>query len=252
MRGDFQIFIEQARGFERMPVSRAADRVFFLDHALQLVLETVGVEQIDHANPAPRHFVFIGWSDSARRGADRRGSARRLRRFIHFAVIRENQMRAITEKQASARFDSRFSKVFHFDQQGRGVHHGSRADDRLLARPQDSAGDQLQDVFMIIKNNGVAGVMSARVAGRIVERLGQVVDDLALAFIAPLRSHHDNRFGPWLFCQVSTPPGPASGRTFSSHANPQQSPYRRVKSKIATGNPKPRSTCNARARRQAY
>src|ERR1700723_2068041 len=230
-----------------MPVGRAADRVFFLDYALQLVLESVGVEQIDHANPAPRHFVFVGWSDSARRGADRRGSARRLRRFIHFAVIRENQMRAIAEKKPPARFDSRFSKVFHFDQQGRGIHHGSRADDRLLARPQNSAGDQLQDVFMIIKNNGVAGVMSARVAGRIVERLGEVIHYLTLAFIAPLRPNHDNRFGPWLFCQVSTPPGPISGRTLSSASIPQQSPYRWVKSKIVTGNPKPRSACNARA-----
>src|SRR5271155_2056199 len=40
----------------------------------------------------------------------------------------------------------------------------------------------------------MAGVVSACVAGGIVERGSQIIYDFAFAFVAPLGAHHDDRF----------------------------------------------------------
>ena len=72
------------------------------------------------------------------------------------------------------------------------------SDDRFLSRPQDAARDQLQDEAVAIENNGVAGVVPAGIARRVIKRRGQVVDDLAFSFVAPLRAHHGYCFGSGL------------------------------------------------------
>src|SRR5208282_4698745 len=60
MRGDFEILLEQTRSFQRVAVGGGADRVFLGNHALELLAEPFGLEQIAHANAAPGHFVFVG------------------------------------------------------------------------------------------------------------------------------------------------------------------------------------------------
>ncbi len=50
--------------------------------------------------------------------------------------------------------------------------------------------------LLVIEDDRVAGVVSARVTRHIVERRGNVVHDLAFAFVAPLRAHDYNRLHP--------------------------------------------------------
>src|ERR1700735_1989956 len=62
---DFQILVEQSGCFEGMAIRCTTDRLLLFNHALELVFETVRVEQVAHSYPPSRHFIFVGRSDSA-------------------------------------------------------------------------------------------------------------------------------------------------------------------------------------------
>ena len=53
-------------------------------------------------------------------------------------------------------------------------------------------GNQLEDELLLADIDGVAGVVAALVARDDVEPVREQVDDLALAFVAPLRAQHDH------------------------------------------------------------
>ncbi len=52
----------------------------------------------------------------------------------------------------------------------------------------------MQDVFIFADDHGVAGIVAAGNARDVVERAGEVVDNLAFAFVAPLRAYDHHRF----------------------------------------------------------
>ena len=56
------------------------------------------------------------------------------------------------------------------------------------ARAQNAARDQLQNELPAANKDGVAGVVSALIAGYGVELVREEIDDLALALISPLCS----------------------------------------------------------------
>ena len=76
----------------------------------------------------------------------------------------------------------------------RGIDDHAGADDRVLLRAQNAAGNELEHVAILADDDGVAGVVAAGNTRDVVERAGEIVDDLALAFVAPLRADHDDRF----------------------------------------------------------
>jgi hypothetical protein len=53
----------------------------------------------------------------------------------------------------------------------------------------------MQDEFLVTDDDGVAGVVSSLSANDEVRALGQEVDNLALAFIAPLEAVYDGVHG---------------------------------------------------------
>ena len=68
----------------------------------------------------------------------------------------------------------------------------ARVDDEAVAdhvhdaRAADARRDETQREVLVAELHGVAGVVAALVAGDEVERRGDEIDDLALAFVAPL------------------------------------------------------------------
>jgi predicted pyridoxine 5'-phosphate oxidase superfamily flavin-nucleotide-binding protein len=46
---------------------------------------------------------------------------------------------------------------------------------------------------VMIEDYGVPGIVPARIARRVVEGLRQIIDDLALALVAPLRADYTDR-----------------------------------------------------------
>ncbi len=57
-----------------------------------------------------------------------------------------------------------------------------------LAAPQNAGRNQMEHVFRAAMDDGVAGIVTALAAHHDVRLRGQHVDDLALAFVAPLRA----------------------------------------------------------------
>ena len=58
-------------------------------------------------------------------------------------------------------------------------------------RPQHAAGHQLQDKLLPADDDGVPGIVPAGVARDHIERAREHIDNLALAFIAPLGAKYD-------------------------------------------------------------
>src|SRR5262249_58406188 len=77
-------------------------------------------------------------------------------------------------------------------EQSRRMNQNAIADDGGLARMGDARRNQVQNEFMIdfatANDDGVAGVMAALIASDDVEMWREQVNDLAFAFISPLRA----------------------------------------------------------------
>ena len=88
------------------------------------------------------------------------------------------------------------AEIFDFGDQRGGIDHRAGADNGLLFRAQNAAGNQLQHEAVAVEDDGVAGVVSAGVARGVIKRLSQAIDDFAFPFVAPLGADNRNRFRP--------------------------------------------------------
>ena len=109
-------------------------------------------------------------------------------------MIGKDQVRAVAEEQAAADFDAGLAQIFEFGDQRGGIDHRAGTDDRFFRRAQNSAGNQLQDEAVPIEDDGVARVVAAGVTRGVIKGRGEVIDDLAFAFVAPLGADNRNRF----------------------------------------------------------
>jgi hypothetical protein len=64
----------------------------------------------------------------------------------------------------------------------------------VLAAKSIPKQDQLQNMLFFSDDDGMPGIVTARYTHDVVKRSGKVVDDLALAFVTPLRPDHHHRF----------------------------------------------------------
>jgi hypothetical protein len=101
-------------------------------------------------------------------------------------MVRENDLRAIGDEEISIDGNSRLAQSPNFLQKSHGVEHHAIADDASAPGAQYSAGNQLQDEFLAVNDDGMAGVVAAGIARDDREVLRKNVDNLALALVAPL------------------------------------------------------------------
>ena len=73
-----------------------------------------------------------------------------------------------------------------------GRQHHAVADQAQRVVAQDAGRDQVQHGLLAVDDQRVAGVVAALEAHDRADLLGQQVDDLALAFIAPLGTENDD------------------------------------------------------------
>src|SRR5664280_355719 len=76
----------------------------------------------------------------------------------------------------------------HFLHVGEGIKHHPISDYAAAALTQHSAGDELKDELLALDRDRVSGIVAARIARYDVEAFGENVNDLAFAFVAPLRA----------------------------------------------------------------
>ena len=105
---------------------------------------------------------------------------------LDHAVVGEDDLGAVGDEELVVDGEAGVLELFDLGEEGHGVEDDTVADDALGLRPEDAAGDELEDELAALDDDGVPGVVAAGVAGDDVELLGEDVDDLAFAFIAPL------------------------------------------------------------------
>jgi hypothetical protein len=81
-------------------------------------------------------------------------------------------------------------------EQDAGIDDAPGPDDADRAGIEDSGGDVAEGEALAVADDRVAGVRTALVAAHDVGPLREEVDNLSLAFVAPLRAHdHSRRHG---------------------------------------------------------
>ena len=133
-------------------------------------------------------FVFVSRTDSPRSRADSALAKMLFDGVLDLAVVGKNQMTTVRNKQTSADRGTGFLHGFDFLDERQGIQHHAITDDARGVRMKDSGRHQMQHMPAAADDHCMSGVMSTLVAGHAIEPLGQDVDDLALAFVSPLRA----------------------------------------------------------------
>src|SRR5271170_469982 len=132
-------------------------------------------------------------------------------------MVRENHMGAVAHKQVAVDLYAHLAQSPDFLEESYGIEHHAVADHAAAAGAKNSAGHQLQNKFLSVDDDGVAGVVSASIAGDNREVLREHVDDLALTFVAPLGAD-DDRSLPLLHANsVEQNDAAIPGRNAGSH-----------------------------------
>ena len=109
----------------------------------------------------------------------------RLARVVEGHVVRHDQVRVGADRRPDRSTPSRAvsssSPVEHLR-----VDHDAVADRAQLARVQDPGRDQVELPVLAVAHDGVPGVVAALEVDHEIRLLREEVDDLALAFVAPL------------------------------------------------------------------
>ena len=116
-----------------------------------------------------------------------------LAKRVEFLMQRQDQWRVFRNAQSVGRhLDALLFQLGDFAEQRVQVDHHAIADHRQLAAAHHAGGQQRQLVCFTVDHQRMAGVVSALEADDDIGLLGQPVDDLAFAFVAPLRAdnHH--------------------------------------------------------------
>ena len=191
------ILLIHALGIERRGAKeRGGDGVLLVARIFDMSPEQVVVQQIDDAEAAAVHLVFIRRADAAAGGADLCAAGSVLGGELDHAVVGQDHLGAVGDEELApwAAIKVGQAGVFQLPylvEEGHGIEHDAVPDHALAAGAEYAAGDQLQHELLAVDDDGVPGVVPAGVAGDEVELLGENVDDLALAFVAPLGAEDD-------------------------------------------------------------
>ncbi len=167
--------------------------VVVIQRGAQQFFQLLGVMQVGDADAATRHLVFVGRADAATGGADRLATGSALARLVQGDVVRHDQRRGRGDLQARTHFHAGGFQLGDFLlQRGRRNHHAV-ADQAQRVVTQDARRDQVQDGLLAVDDQGVAGIVAALEAHDGADFLSEQIDDLALAFIAPLGTKHYDR-----------------------------------------------------------
>ena len=178
---------------DRLPVERRVldDPVARADVLPHLLGQRLAVaEQVADADAAPADLVLVGRADAARRRADLALAAPRLGQDVELAVVRQDDVRLFADQQAAVDGHAHPRQLVDLLEERLRIDDHAVADDAGDAGVQDARGNQVQDELPAVDVDRVPGVVAALVARDGREMRRQHVDDLALAFVAPLRAEH--------------------------------------------------------------
>ena len=164
-----------------------------LEQILQLFGEAHRLEQVLQADRASRGLVLVGGADAASGGPDLLRPARRFARRIERGVVRQDQRAGF--RDAQARHDAGDAgglELVHLLDQGLRRNHDAVADEAVDVLAQDARGNEVQHGLLAADDERVPGVVPALEAHDALCPIGQPIDDLALALVAPLGADDDD------------------------------------------------------------
>ena len=152
--------------------------------------DDVGSPQIAEFEPGARHLVGVGRPDAAPRRAERVIAARRLGGAVGRDVIGQHDVRAVRDLDARD-VDADAGKHVQFVDQPAQADDRPAADEQQRPRLQHRARYDPQREFARADDDRVACVVAAAEARHDVVVGAVVVDDAALALVAPLDADDD-------------------------------------------------------------
>ena len=135
-------------------------------------------------------LVLVGRADAAGGGANLALAPPRLAEHVELAVVRQDEVRPVADEQPAFHLDAEALQFVDLGEERRRVDDHAVADDTGDARVQDARRDQVEDELLAADVDGVPGVVAALIAADHGEVRCQQIDDLALAFVAPLGAQH--------------------------------------------------------------
>ena len=166
-----------------------------VEQLAQLLREALGVLEVLDAQRAARDLVLVGRADALAGRADLAGAARfaqRLARLVDRDVERQDQRARLADEETRADVDADRLQPLDLAEQVHRIDDDAVADVAGHAVAHDARRDQLQRRLDAVDHQRVAGVVAALEAHHRLRVVGQPVDDLALAFVAPLGADDDD------------------------------------------------------------
>ena len=141
----------------------------------------------------PADLVLVGGTDAAAGGAQRLARIRAFAGDIELAMERQDERGVLGDQEVLRRdLDAGAADALHLVDERPRIEDDAVADDRELARTHHARRQQAQLVGDAVDDERMAGIVAALEADDDIRPLRQPVDDLALAFVAPLRSDDDH------------------------------------------------------------
>ena len=159
------VFLIHLLGIEGIGAEECVgDRILFVAGVLDVGAKQRRVEQVDDPQPAARHFVFVRRPNAAAGGADLLPPWCAFGREFDHAVIGQNHLGAVGDEKLPVDVDAQFAKLADLLEKRHRVKHDAVADDAAAIGPQHTTGNQLEDKFLTANDDGVSGIVAARVA----------------------------------------------------------------------------------------
>ena len=153
------------RGVEGLGAEeRVGDGVLLVAGVLDVRAEQRGVEQVDDAQAAAVHLVFVGRADAAAGGADLGAAGGVFGGELDHAVVGKNHLGAVGDEELAVDGEAGVFELLDLVEEGHGVENDAVADDAFAVRAQNAAGNELQDELLAVDDDGVAGVVAAGIA----------------------------------------------------------------------------------------
>ena len=115
-------------------------------------------------------------------------------------MIRQDDVRLLADQQPAVDGDAGARQLVDLLEQRLRIDDHAVADDAGHAGMQDAGRNQVQHELLAVHIHGVAGVVTALIARDRRKVRRQHVDDLAFAFVAPLRAENgDVRLHPTVY-----------------------------------------------------
>jgi hypothetical protein len=164
-----------------------------VEHLAEPRREALALEQVGDAHRATGHLVLVGGADAAAGRADRVRAAGPLAGEVELHVRGQDQRAVRADAQLAEHRHAARGEHVGFLQERRERKHHAVADEALHVFAQHAGGDERQDRLLAADHERVARVVPALEPGDRGGPLGEQVDDLALALVAPLGADdHDH------------------------------------------------------------